>query len=81
MRRRLLVKLLALGVLAVGVYALPTTPVSAQQGDECHSKCLTLDDGSPGCANYNEGLGTTCTMTFVRGRNVCSQKSCDGLII
>jgi hypothetical protein len=80
MHRRLLIKLVTLGVLALGLYTLPATSVSAQKGDECHSSCVTFDGGAPGCASYDNANGSTCGMLFIRGRNVCSQWQCDGLI-
>lgn len=80
MRQRLFIKLLVLGALSLGLYAMPTTEVSAQKGEECHSSCVRFDDGSPGCADYDGATGSTCGMLFINGRNVCAMWQCDGTI-
>jgi len=76
LKKRMAVKLLILGALIFGVLTTAREEASAQMGGSCFSGCVTFDDGSPGCADYEQRTGGTCGMTFHNGRNYCLQWQC-----
>lgn len=76
LKERLALKLLILGALMFGVLTTTREEASAQMGDSCFSGCVTFDDGSPGCASYDQRTGGTCGMVYRGGRNYCFQWQC-----
>lgn len=76
LKKRMAAKLLILGLLTLGVLTASREEASAQMGDSCFSGCVTFDDGSPGCASYDQRTGGTCGMVYRNGRNFCLQWQC-----